>query len=372
MTHAIETFDLTRRFGQTEAVTGLNLQVPARSIFALLGPNGAGKTTTIKVLMNLVRATRGRAMVLGADTRRLGPREFRRIGYVSENQQLPEWMTPRELFDYCRPFYPTWDDALRERLASELGLTRSAPLRTLSRGTRMKAALLASLAFRPELVVLDEPFTGLDPLVRDELTRGLLQAAGERTSTVLISSHDIDDVERLADWVGFIKDGRMQFAEPVSTLLARFRLVEVVPLGDAPAAMPADPRWLAHGTAGRTLRFVDTAHDGVDAAARIDAAFPGADVGSHRCPSGDRRHARTDLSHVACRLRQRLSCARRTSEYVGATATYRGRFLLDLDHVEALAGSRWWKAPVPRKPAARGDRAREAAGLRPPRFGCGR
>ena len=119
MTTAIETFDLTRRFGRTEAVNGLNLQVPAGSIFALLGPNGAGKTTTLKVLMNLVRPTRGRATVLGVDARRLGPRDFQRIGYVSENQRMPDWMTPSQLFDYCRPLYPTWDNALQARLESE-------------------------------------------------------------------------------------------------------------------------------------------------------------------------------------------------------------------------------------------------------------
>jgi ABC-2 type transport system ATP-binding protein len=284
MTNAIETFDLTRRFGRTEAVTGLKLQVPAGSVFALLGPNGAGKTTTLKLLMNLLRATRGTATVLGADTRRLGPAQFQRIGYVSENQRLPEWMTPGELFDYCRPFYPAWDDALCRRLESDLALASRAPLRTLSRGTRMKAALLASLAYRPDLVVLDEPFTGLDPVVRDELIRGLLDVSGDRTSTVLISSHDIDDVERLADWVGFMREGRLQFAEPVSALLGRFRLVEVVPTDDTPAVMPAEPRWLPHGTAGRTLRFVDTSHDESDAASRIAAAFPACDIRTFPLP----------------------------------------------------------------------------------------
>jgi ABC-2 type transport system ATP-binding protein len=284
MTNAIETFDLTRRFGRTEAVKSLNLQVPTGSIFALLGPNGAGKTTTLKLLMNLVRATRGRATVLGADTRQLGPDQFQRIGYVSENQRLPEWMTPSELFDYCRPFYPAWDEALRGKLESDLGLATRARLSTLSRGTRMKAALLASLAYRPDLVVLDEPFTGLDPLVRDELVRGLLEVSGERTWTVLISSHDIDDVERLADWVGFMKEGQVQFAEPVAALLARFRLVEVVPNGDTPALMPPDPRWLLQGTAGRTLRFVDTYHDESDAASRIAAAFPACDIRTSPLP----------------------------------------------------------------------------------------
>jgi ABC-2 type transport system ATP-binding protein len=284
MTSAIETFDLTRRFSRNEAVHGLNLKVPAGSIFALLGPNGAGKTTTLKMLMNLVRATRGRADVLGVDSRRLGPRELQRIGYVSENQRLPEWMTPGQLFDYCRPFYPAWDNALQAKLQADLGLTARTPLGTLSRGTRMKAALLASLAYRPDLVVLDEPFTGLDPLVRDELVRGLLEVAGERTWTVLISSHDIDDVERLADWVGFIKDGQLLFAEPVAALLERFRLVEVVSGVDTPAVMPADPRWLPRGTAGRTLQFVDTRHDEADAASRIVAAFPACDIRTSALP----------------------------------------------------------------------------------------
>jgi ABC-2 type transport system ATP-binding protein len=284
MTNAIETFDLTRHFGRTEAVKGLNLQVPEGSIFALLGPNGAGKTTTLKLLMNLMRPTRGRATVLGADARRLGLEHFQRIGHVSENQQLPDWMTPDQLFDYCRPFYPAWDEALRRKLESDLGLVSHAPLRTLSRGTRMKAALLASLAYRPDLVVLDEPFTGLDPVVRDELIRGLLEVSGERTWTVLISSHDIDDVERLADWVGFMNEGRVQFAEPVAQLLGRFRLVEVVPMDETPAVMPADSRWLPHGTAGRTLRFIDTRHDEADADLRIASAFPGCDIRTYPLP----------------------------------------------------------------------------------------
>jgi ABC-2 type transport system ATP-binding protein len=278
MTHAIETQGLARRFGRTEAVTDLTLQVPAGSIFALLGPNGAGKTTTLKLLMNLLKPTKGTATVLGADSRTLEAAQFQRIGYVSENQRLPEWMTPGELFDYCRPFYPTWDDELRRRLESDLALAARTPLGTLSRGTRMKAALLASLAYRPDLVVLDEPFTGLDPVVRDELIRGLLDVSGDRPSTILISSHDIDEVERLADWVGFMNDGRLQFAERVAALLGRFRLVEVVPAGGAPVEMPAVTHWLPRGTAGRTLRFVDTRHDDADAADRISAAFPACDI----------------------------------------------------------------------------------------------
>jgi ABC-2 type transport system ATP-binding protein len=277
MAVAIETSELTRRFWRTEAVDRLTMQVPERSVFALIGPNGAGKTTTIKLLMNLLRPTRGSARVLDCDARALGVRELQRIGYVSENQRLPGWMTPGQLLDYCRPFYPSWDARLAQSLQASLGLTARTPIRTLSRGTRMKAALLVSLAYHPELIVLDEPFTGLDPFVRDELIRALLGASADRPATVLVSSHDIDEVERLADWVGYIEGGRLLFAEPTASLLARFRLVEVV--SDAAAsAQVRDPRWIPQGVSGRTLRFVDTAHDGADADTRIAAAFPGAEI----------------------------------------------------------------------------------------------
>ena len=286
MAAAVETMDLTRRFGRADAVNGLTLSIPERSVFALIGPNGAGKTTTIKLLMNLLRPTRGRAQVLGCDTRALGMRELGRIGYVSENQKLPTWMTPAQLMDYCRPFYPQWDDGFARALQASLGLTARTPIRTLSRGTRMKAALLVSLAYRPELIVLDEPFTGLDPLVRDELIRALLGASAERPSTVLVSSHDIDEVERLADWIGYIDGGRLVFAEPTASLLSRFRLIEVVS-DAAPDVTIRDPRWIPQGVAGRTLRFVDTAHDTEDAGARIAAAFPGAEIRTSPLPLRD-------------------------------------------------------------------------------------
>jgi ABC-2 type transport system ATP-binding protein len=277
MTYPIETAGLVRTFRRLQAVKGLDLNVPAGSFFALLGPNGAGKTTTLKLLLNLIRPTKGTARVLGIDSRRLGVAELQRIGYVSENQRLPEWMTADQLMHYCRPFYPTWDDALWRKLRADLGLTSPAPLRNQSRDTRMKAALLASLAYRPELVVLDEPFTGLDPLVRDELIRGLLEVPGERPFTVLVSSHDVEEVERLADWVAFMADGLIVLAEPVSSLLQRFRLVEVVAAEGTIAAAPQSSDWLVEGVAGRTLRFVETRHD-AEADARIRSAFPGANV----------------------------------------------------------------------------------------------
>ncbi len=280
--HAIETDGLSRSFGRLDAVSGLNLHVPAGSIFALIGPNAAGKTTTIKMLMNLVRPTAGRATVLGVPSESLSGAEWQRIGYVSENQELPDWMSPAEFLAYCRPFYPSWDADLCARLQTSLGLTSKVALKASSRGTRMKAALLSALAYRPDLVVLDEPFSGLDPLVREELVRALLEVPREREWTVLVSSHDVDEVERLADWVGFMIDGRLLFAEPVESVLNRYRLIEIVPRHVDAALTEASSRalegWLPQGAAGRTLRFVDTAHHQDDARERIASVFPEASV----------------------------------------------------------------------------------------------
>lgn len=223
MTLAVETRGLTRRYGRLDAVDALDLRVPAGSIFAIVGPNGAGKTTTIKMLMNLVRPTRGAATILGVDSRRLAWRDFQRVGYVSENQNLPEWMTAAELLAYCRPLYPTWDEALARRLQASLHLPPDVPLSKQSRGGRMKAALLSALPYRPDLVVLDEPFSGLDPLAREELTQALLELQAERPYTILVSSHDLDEIERLATWIAFIDRGRLHWSESVSGLLQRFQ-----------------------------------------------------------------------------------------------------------------------------------------------------
>jgi len=257
----IETTQLSRRYWRTEAVHDLTLAVPAGSVFALLGPNGAGKTTTIKVLMNLLRPSAGVARVLGVDSIRLGERELAQIGYVSENQQLPLWMTVRQLLDYCRPFYPTWDAALEQKLLRQFELPEERKLKHLSRGMLMKAALLSSLAYRPKLLVLDEPFSGLDPLVREELVHGLLEVSELGEWSVFISSHDIEEVERLADWIGVLEAGRLSFAESTDTLLARFRRVEVT-LQGGPAQLDAPPAsWLELERKGDLVRFVETRYE---------------------------------------------------------------------------------------------------------------
>jgi ABC-type multidrug transport system ATPase subunit len=277
MGEAIHASDLTCRYGRTEAVAGLTFSVPDGSLFALLGPNGAGKTTTIRTLMNMQRPSRGTATVLGVDSRRLGPAEFRTIGHVSENQKLPLWMTVEQLLAFCRPLYPTWDETLCTKLVDEFDLPRRTKMSRLSRGMRVKAALVSSLAYRPRLLVLDEPFSGLDPVVRDDLVRGVLELAGQERWSVLISSHDLDEVERLVDAVGFIDSGRLVLNEPLSSLHARFRRVEVT-AGEPIAAPPANPAWIGAHVSGRVVRFVVTDYTEAESDRAIAVAFPGGSV----------------------------------------------------------------------------------------------
>ena len=276
----IETNRLSRRYWRTEALRDLTLTVPTGSVFALLGANGAGKTTAIKVLMNLLPPSAGEARVLGVDSRRLGERERAQIGYVSENQKLPRWMTVRQLLDYCRPFYPTWDPALETKLLGQFDLPVDRKLKNLSRGMLMKAALLSTLAYRPKLLVLDEPFSGLDPLARDDFVRGVLEASELGDWTVLVSSHDIEEVERLADNIALLEAGRLKFSETTEALLGRFRRMEVTVSGATQLGAPA-AGWLELEQKGGLVRFIATNYDQSATERLCRERFPDGAVTAH-------------------------------------------------------------------------------------------
>jgi ABC-2 type transport system ATP-binding protein len=251
----IQTQNLTKRFGRLRALDGLDFSVPQGAIHALVGPNGAGKTTLIKILMNIFRASSGTASVLDVDSRKISGKAFASIGYVSENQQLPGWMPVGAFLAYLRPFYPTWDRQLETQVIQQFDLPLDRKLKHLSRGMRMKAALASALAFRPKLIILDEPFSGLDPMVRDELGKALLDRAAD--STIFLSSHDLAEVEGFATHVAFLDSGRLRLSEEMSSLSARFREVELA--FDAPVAVPATfpSNWLQLTAADSTIRFVD-------------------------------------------------------------------------------------------------------------------
>jgi ABC-2 type transport system ATP-binding protein len=179
MNDTIRTENLSKRFRSTSALNEATLAVPEGAIYALVGANGAGKTTLIKLLMNIFRPTSGRARVMGIESRHLAGKDFQRIGYVSENQDMPDWMTVEAMLDYLRPFYPQWDGALEQQLVRQFDLPLKRKLKHLSRGMRMKAAFASSLAYRPKLIVLDEPFSGLDPLERRDYRRFTRSSAGD-------------------------------------------------------------------------------------------------------------------------------------------------------------------------------------------------
>ncbi|MBI4889210.1 MAG: ABC transporter ATP-binding protein [Acidobacteria bacterium] len=279
MIPAIQSEKLAQRFGAHPVLEGLDLLVPEGAIYAYVGANGAGKTTTIKTLLNLVPSAGGSAQLLGRDSRSLTPADFREIGLVSEGLRLPLWMTVGEYLSYLQPFYPTWDQALADDLLRQFELPAGRKLQHLSRGMRMKAALVSTLAFSPRLLFLDEPFSGLDALVRDELIQALL-ARAERM-TVFLSSHDLSEIESFSTHIGYLEGGFVRFSEEMAALVNRFREVEVTLSAPAelPAAWPAE--WLQPESSGCLIRFVDSRHDPAQTAAGIRQLLSG--VASIEC-----------------------------------------------------------------------------------------
>ncbi len=248
--------NLWKKYGRFDALRGLSFDVPDGSAFALIGANGAGKTTTIKVLMNIFEPTRGSATLLGVDSRKVSPRELAQIGYVSENQDMPARLTVGEYVAYLRPFYSTRDRDLEASIALQLRLPLERKIGDLSHGMRMKMALMCALPYRPKLLILDEPFSGLDPLVRDEFMEGLLEQAGEMT--ILISSHELGEIDGVATNVAFLDEGKLMFQESMSDLTGRFREVRVTLETEAAPPRQAPKEWMQIRTIGNVLTFVDT------------------------------------------------------------------------------------------------------------------
>jgi ABC-2 type transport system ATP-binding protein len=274
MNPTIHTQNLSKRFGHAEVLHDIDLSVPEGAIYALVGPNGAGKTTMIKLLMNILPLTSGQAHVLGINSQKLAGKAFNRIGYVSENQEFPDGMTVEAMLDYLRSFYPQWDRTLEQQLVRQFELPLNRQLRHLSRGMKMKAAFASSLAYRPSLIVLDEPFTGLDPLVRDELIESLLDRAPE--TTIFLSSHDLAEIESFASHVGYLEQGRLLFSEEMSALSDRFRDVSVTLSGPSPLPTNLPPAWLLPETAECVVHFIHSEYQSDAAVRELTAVFPSA------------------------------------------------------------------------------------------------
>ena len=212
---------LSRRFGAKLALDRVDLDVPAGSvvgIVGIVGENGAGKTTLIKHILGLLRAEEGSVSVFGRDPAREPVSVLSRLGYLSEEPELPGWMRVHELLRYVAAFYPSWDHDYAARLVRELGLDLAAKVDQLSKGQRARAGLVTALAYRPELLVLDEPSSGLDPVVRRDILAAIIRTVADEGRTVIFSSHLLSEVEAVSDRVAMVKSGRVLFCDAIDHL----------------------------------------------------------------------------------------------------------------------------------------------------------
>jgi ABC-2 type transport system ATP-binding protein len=223
----IEIADLSRRFGKTQALRNVALDIPRGSVFGLLGANGAGKTTLIKHILGLLRAQSGQVHVFGEDPVAAPKQVLAQIGYLAEDNDLPEWMSVAELLTYSRAFYPTWDDDYAVDLLRAFALNPGAKVRTLSKGQKARAGLIVALAYRPPLLVFDEPSSGLDPVVRHDILEAIIRAIADEGRTVLFSSHLLNEVERVADRVALIDKGRLLYSAELNEVKANHCAVTV-------------------------------------------------------------------------------------------------------------------------------------------------
>ncbi|HEX4416044.1 MAG TPA: ABC transporter ATP-binding protein [Lacipirellulaceae bacterium] len=221
----IEIRRLTRQFGAARALDNVSLSIPRGGVFGLIGGNGAGKTTLIKHVLGMLRAQTGIVRVFGLDPVDNPVGTLSRIGYLSEDRDLPDWMTVRELTQYTQAFFPTWDESYAEQLREMFDLDPEAKVRALSRGQRARAGLLTALAHRPELLVLDEPSSGLDPVVRRDILGAIIRTIADEGRTVLFSSHLLDEVERVADQVTIIHQGRLRLTASIDEIKDTHRRV---------------------------------------------------------------------------------------------------------------------------------------------------
>lgn len=226
----VETSQLCKSFKSKEALRGLDLRVPAGSIFGFLGRNGAGKTTTIKTLLGLLRSDSGSAQVFGipvtdADSA-VGVR--RRIGFVAEDKELYPYMTVKQIIRFTRPFFPRWRDDLAQRYLQMFELPPERKIPDLSKGMRSKLMLLLAISHGAELLILDEPTDGLDPAATEDVLRELVSIAASSGATIFFSSHQLAEVERIADHVGIIDQGRMIVSGSLDDMKLQYQRLQVV------------------------------------------------------------------------------------------------------------------------------------------------
>lgn len=212
---------LSRRFGSKLALDDVSLEIPSGIVMGLVGENGAGKTTLIKHILGLLRAQQGSVQVFGKDPVKDPVGVLSQIGYLSEEGDLPLWMRVHELLRYAAGFYPTWDEAYAMSLVEQFNLDLSAPLGKLSKGQRSRAGLVIAMAYHPPLLVLDEPSSGLDPIVRRDILGAIIRTIADEGRTVLFSSHLLSEVERVSDRIAIVKSGRILLTDSLEEIKAK-------------------------------------------------------------------------------------------------------------------------------------------------------
>ena len=257
----IEAARLRKHYGEVEALRGLDLQVPAGSICGFLGRNGAGKTTALKVLLGMARPTSGAARVFGlpAQDQAASVEIRRRTGFVSDEKDLYDYMTVAEMIRFTAPFFPRWRADLETRYLRRFELPPDRRVKALSRGMRTKLALLLALCRGAELLILDEPTSGLDPAMTEEVLQALVAHAAGEEMTVFFSSHQIAEIEQIADRVVIIDRGRTVVSGGLDDLKDRFRRVQLVFDREAPDATFRAPGVARVRRKGRVLSVLSSA-----------------------------------------------------------------------------------------------------------------
>jgi ABC-2 type transport system ATP-binding protein len=237
---AIRTRGLTRYFGAKPAVYEVNLEVPRGSVFALVGRNGSGKSTTIRMLLGLLQPTRGGAAILDYDIRCLPPEARARIGYLTEEHQLYGWMSVRECSQFQARFYSRWNKKILDGVIDHFGLKPGARVRDLSRGERAGLALALTLAPDPELLVLDDPALGLDPVARRSLVESMIYLTRRSDRTIFFSTHQLADMERVADYVAVLDQSVLRACCPLDVFREKVRQVRLS-FAATPPRVPSIP-----------------------------------------------------------------------------------------------------------------------------------
>jgi ABC-2 type transport system ATP-binding protein len=235
----------------------LDLTVPEGAVYGLIGPNGAGKTTTLDLILGLGREDAGSIKVLGLDHRLDEVAMKQQVGYASPDVLFHAWGKVGKLLQFVRGFYPSWDDDYCRQLLSALNLELDERIKALSFGGRVKLGLVVALAWRPKLLILDEPTAGLDAVSKKQIFSELLSAVQDEERTVLISSHNLADLERFADHIGMIKDGKLLLEGPTSEVVERFQMIDFVSEADRNFA-PAPGFFVQKHESDRWQALVDT------------------------------------------------------------------------------------------------------------------